>query len=891
MAELAWVVGSHGRCRSRFRCPPAAEERPHTQGREFYVEFKYGKSLANPMHRVTRTTLGTVAIGLVAIFFVVGMVGGGLLGAPHGATGQTAKGSPVGSAGNSAAPLSTAARGYQTTIDLVFNTTLPMFTAVPFNFSFYTNISYGSIDSTHTVATVAVYLNGTNPATPLATFSPTITAKNVVSTVENGIPYANYTWFTALNEANLGCAMASCAELITAPALYNITVTVTENGASAGGGMASASTTAQTTLVSTFVDAGMLSPTSVSNPIPFVIEFYTNISWGWTNNASTIVNVQVSNDFSPFTAPGAWNFSFAGDYNTTNAAGFTSVAGFNGTLNGVPYSYTTWMMTLNNTTLGDPTFCTDFSCNTTLTSGYPINITLYVSEDGTTGGGLPVTIETPVSAATGMPAAASVVIGSTLINDGMNGAPIPYQPLPYVATGWLNVSWVNPSVTALVGNESVSGYVLVQDNLTGAFIGVIDLNNTVNITNADGASFMLADNGTTALGVPFQNYTWTLDLTNSTLATSGNVPYDELNLWVDITASGNFTGIGGWNVSTGPVEVVTANVFVQYPTTVSGTFTSVCTTTCSPTFSAYMPLPFTVNYTLSVVNAPITPATTTIVVNVNDVSAGAVLSSTPVTPIAGQTQYVFSVNAATLACNTASCGGLPQDEFGITVTVAVNGASGPTNGSMAGVVDSQSFFLIPTPLSASLVSPAAGSSVSIGNVTVSVAYLGSWVAGSVLNIYSSTNALVYSHGFVELTPGVPVSGTWFIGQAGTYSYSIVMTTVYLPTTHYFNGTISVISKGGTVYQNTSKYSNQSAISGLSGAAAGTILLVVGLIVGMIVALVLARAVMGRPAAAPPQPWESKPGGAAAPNTCSVCNKSFSTPEELAAHGKSEHGMQ
>ncbi len=630
-------------------------------------------------------------------------------------------------------------------------------------------------------------------------------------------------------------------------------------------------------MVSTFVNSGFISPIAFPyslSPVPAAVQFYTNISWGYTSNATTNVTLEVYN-FSTVSPFAELYFSFNGTVNATNSLGFSSVAGFNGTVAGVQYSYTTWMLTLNNTTL----VCgAVVSCNTTLpiqTDGYqglPTYFFALVNENGSLAGGLAV--------ATGPIASEpnAVILGSTLINAGVNGGPIPYQPLPYVATGWVNVSWVNPTIAAGVGNASVAGYVLIWDESTTSYIGSFTLNNSVNTTLADGVSLMVAANGT-ANGVPFQNYTWTWDLTATATSLGANVPYDPLDLIANVSANGNM--YGGTDQYTGPTYVV-STTFVQYPTAIAASFTS--------PFKAYMSYPFQVNYTIAVTNALISPTATTIVVNVTSAAVG-LLTSNSVTVIPGQTNYTFEINAASLACSDPGCSGLPQTEYTISVFAGEVGVGLPTNGSVASSQVAQGFFLITTPLSAALVSPASGTSSSVGNVTVSVAYLGSWVAGSVLNIYSSTNALVYSHGFVELTPGVPVNGTWFIGQPGTYTYAIVMTTVYLPTTHYFNGTISVISKGGTVYQNTTKYSNESAISGLSGAAAGTILLVVGLIVGMIVALVLARAVMGRPAAAPPQPWESKPGTPGAPNTCSVCSKSFSTPEELAAHGKSEHGMQ
>ena len=311
---------------------------------------------------------------------------------------------------------------------------------------------------------------------------------------------------------------------------------------------------------------------------------------------------------------------------------------------------------------------------------------------------------------------------------------------------------------------------------------------------------------------------------------------------------------------------------------------------------AYNLLPLEVNFSITVTGAVISAANTTVLVNVSDytVTSGyplylpTLITSTMMSVKTSQVSYTFNVTHSTLLCNNNACTGLAQDEYGVSVFVGVVNGTASNNTTMT-----KTFFVITTPLVASLISPTPGAAVSVGNVTISVAYLGSWIAGAQMSlVYTATGVTVFSKSFVELTPGIPVTATWYVGQVGTYNYSIDITTVYAPNSHYYNGTLTVITKGGTVYQNLSKWSNTTLISGLSGAAAGTMLLVVGLIVGMIVALVLARAVMGRPAQAPPQPWESKPGtAAAAPNTCSVCGKSFATPEELAAHGKSEHGMQ
>jgi hypothetical protein len=186
-------------------------------------------------------------------------------------------------------------------------------------------------------------------------------------------------------------------------------------------------------------------------------------------------------------------------------------------------------------------------------------------------------------------------------------------------------------------------------------------------------------------------------------------------------------------------------------------------------------------------------------------------------------------------------------------------------------------------------------------VTVSVTYAGSFVASVLLNIYSPTGALVFSQSFGASGD----NATWVVTSPGTYTATIIVGTAYQAPS-YFNATLTV-NKEQRIYVNSTSYSNSTLIPGLSAAAAGTLLLVVGLLIGMVVAFLLGRAVWGgRQNPQSPQPWENQAaaggagaaGGAAAgstaaggTNVCSVCGKSFATPEELQAHAKSEHGME
>lgn len=817
--------------------------------------------------------------------------------------GQTAKGSPAGAATKSAAPL-TPARTYQTGITLgwVTNTLLGAMTPIPApSFQFYSNISWGAIDNTHTKAWVWLLWNNSGVPTYEYNFTlnGTVNTSAVITNLNNGVWFSNYTWTVTLDKTTLNCKMASCADnvLVTSELPWIFEVFVKENGASLGGGLASASLMTPTTpifpgtvLVATFVSASIVSPvpvsmTPVAAALPFEVQVLTNTSWGWSSALTTFLSVQISNDTAPYGAPTQWNFSFDKFPHFANKVADLNVTSiFNGTVAGVNYSSAMWSFWVTNKTLG----CgTQAACVAAYGLGKAVNITVWVSENGSRAGGQ--------DNLTSLAATESLDIGSTFINVGAVGVPVPvwgYEATPYRQTGWLNVTYVNP--TSDKANTTFGGYAIVTDVTTSTLVGYISFNSSYTADqywfNPDGVQLMTAYNGSYVVGnsvvglteVSYENYTWTMILSAAAGSLGAVIPYNHI-YDVTVVPYANGTVYGGVNQTTS-TDVITT-VFVQYPTTAAAKFTS--------TFLAYNPVPLAVTYNITVVNAPVSSLTTTILVNVTDVTAGYVLlTSTPVTVLNNQTSYKFSVDAATLMCNNPQCSGLPNDEFELSVFIGVNGINGTTNGSLSSDLIAKTFFLIPTPLSASLVSPISISDIPTGNVTVSVEYLGSWVAGATINIYASTGAIVFTHSMIELTPGVPTTATWFVGSAGAYTYSIVMTTVYLPTTHYFNGTLTVVTHGGNVYTNTTQWSNQSIISGLAGAVSGTILLVVGLVVGMIVALVLARAVMGRPAQAPPQPWESKPGAAAAaPNTCSVCGKSFATPEELAAHGKAEHGMQ
>jgi hypothetical protein len=193
--------------------------------------------------------------------------------------------------------------------------------------------------------------------------------------------------------------------------------------------------------------------------------------------------------------------------------------------------------------------------------------------------------------------------------------------------------------------------------------------------------------------------------------------------------------------------------------------------------------------------------------------------------------------------------------------------------------------LIYAPLNVELLAPTGA--VGAGNVTLVAGYTDQYVRGVQISIHSPSGILVLTTSLQWTLPTEPAIITWLESTPGVYPYALTVSTAYGNFTT--NGNLTLLAPGGgTVYSNSSTWQNTSIFPGLSGAASGTILLVVGLIAGMIVALVVGRSLMRPSAVAPAQQWQ--PGATPAANTCSVCGKSFATPEELKDHAKSEHGM-
>ncbi|HYA70719.1 MAG TPA: hypothetical protein VEH28_05050 [Thermoplasmata archaeon] len=166
-------------------------------------------------------------------------------------------------------------------------------------------------------------------------------------------------------------------------------------------------------------------------------------------------------------------------------------------------------------------------------------------------------------------------------------------------------------------------------------------------------------------------------------------------------------------------------------------------------------------------------------------------------------------------------------------------------------------------------------------------YTGQYVGRVQLSVYNPTATAVILSKNLAWNGTTPTVYDWVQTISAVYPYTLSVETGY----GLFNSSGSIfVPIANYVYTNETSWTNSTLITGLSSGASGTLLLVVGLIVGMIVAIVVGRRVWGGPKpVGPAQPWTPKTEGAT--NQCSVCGQSFATPEELAAHSKSEHGMQ
>jgi hypothetical protein len=309
--------------------------------------------------------------------------------------------------------------------------------------------------------------------------------------------------------------------------------------------------------------------------------------------------------------------------------------------------------------------------------------------------------------------------------------------------------------------------------------------------------------------------------------------------------------------------------------------------TAKNTVAKYQQIPFLLELQIAVTGANIgTNATLWVTITDNTTGAFCGAVSGNQTAKTGVTFYNLSFDAVSLGIAAVACPLISEDPMILTPSIAVvnaNNSAVPEYANATTAAQVTSFIL--NPLSVTLISPTG--SVGAGNVSLVAVYTAQYLTSVGIVVYSpGKTSTLFNTSLRWGNAQTPAVGTWFVSAAGSYPFALTVTTAYGSYTE--NGNLTVLSPGGgTVYKNSSTWQNSSVFPGVSGAVSGTILLLVGLILGMIVALAVGRSLMRQPAAAPAQAWQ--PSGAGT-NTCSVCGKSFATPEELQAHAKSEHGM-
>ena len=344
------------------------------------------------------------------------------------------------------------------------------------------------------------------------------------------------------------------------------------------------------------------------------------------------------------------------------------------------------------------------------------------------------------------------------------------------------------------------------------------------------------------------------------------------------------------NHVTGVPHSAAPAVVAAAPKPAVGPVSVVITITNNP--SAYIMLPWALNWSMTITNGSVATGTTWMSVSVSDVTGSGVCVQAATCPViynqsvpvvTGTTSYSYTLTAFNVT--VAGTKPLTQDEFLIAAWVTANNTvSNLTFGS------SVERFIVPGAITGGFVAPNLNSAVSTGNVTVGINYTGSYVSGATVQIFSGTTtagALVFSQGV--FAPGVGAhtviaASVWFVSVPGTYHGLLTVSAPY--GSWHFQTNWTVIAAGTTIYQNSSSWQNQTLIPGLSPAVGGTVLLVVGLLVGIIVAMALGRMVWGGSKATPAQPWQAKP----ATNECSVCHQTFATEAELKDHAKTAHGM-
>ncbi|MCI4345069.1 MAG: hypothetical protein L3J87_05545 [Thermoplasmata archaeon] len=400
-------------------------------------------------------------------------------------------------------------------------------------------------------------------------------------------------------------------------------------------------------------------------------------------------------------------------------------------------------------------------------------------------------------------------------------------------------------------------------------------------------------------------YTATVDYgaLTSSLYNGGDLPGGnyQYNVWATVSNSSNTSVAPATGNATTAVSLLSVlNVRVGLANTLSLYETVPFNITFNVTVSGNGAVP--IHYDAS--SAALTTTTLSVEARYIVSGCGSVLgfggpcpsvSNVSVTPINGTGSYTVTIDDAFLLAGgfggASSASALPaQDPYQVIAWATLQNTTTPTAEPRTGAA-AHNQYLILHPLTGSVLSPAANSTISTGNVSISVGYGGDYITGANVTVTSATGTLVFSNsvaqggtGFRAATTAVP----WVVTAPGTYTITLTVTTIPggASGTLSVKETVTVVPAGGIVYQNSSSYVNQSVIPGLSGAAGGALLIVIGLIVGMIVALALGRMMWGGAKPAPAQPWT----GTGNPNECPVCHQTFPSEEAMKEHSKSAHGM-
>jgi hypothetical protein len=468
----------------------------------------------------------------------------------------------------------------------------------------------------------------------------------------------------------------------------------------------------------------------------------------------------------------------------------------------------------------------------------------------------------------------------------------------------------SPNVTAAVtitAQPPASSNVPESFNFSVAVTGanLTAKNLTLSVAAWEVSPLTLVANFSVAVVDGQANYTATVDYgaLTSSLFNGGNLPGGnyQYNVWATMTNSSNTTvapAIG--NATTSLSYLYVLNVRVDL----------------ANTLTLYETVPFNITFNITVSGNGAVPihydassaaaTTTTLSVEARYIVSGCgsqfglggpcpSVTNVSVTPVNGTTSYTFTCDDNFLLAGgyggASSADGLPAiDPYQVIAWATIQNTTTPSAEPRTGA-SAHNQYLILHPLTGSVLSPAANSTISTGNVTISVGYGGDYITGANVTVTSSTGTVVFSNSVAAGGIGFRAAGTavpWVVTAPGTYTIILIVTTIPggASGTLTVKETVTVVAAGQTVYQNSSSYHNQSAIPGLSGAAGGALLIVVGLIIGMIVALALGRMMWGGAKPAPAQPWT----GTANPNECSVCHQTFPTEEAMKEHAKTAHGM-